>query len=274
MVGFWLGLALMAGVQQGGPGPDGPPPPPPPGGPRPPHGRLFISPMGEPFRGEDPIGAWFAGADANHDGVVTEAEFIADADRVFLLLDREHDGEIDPQDIDYYETVLVPEIRYGGGEPGEPGGPGGGGGRRGGGRGGGGGGGPDSEGGPPPGGGGGHGGRRGGGAPEGGGESGKSGPAYDDVARGAARFGFFAYPEPITAADANLNRGVDITEFRKAAAERFAMLDKKGDGRLTREELPKLSPPPGRGGRQGWYGGKRRTAGGGPEPVEQAPPEQ
>lgn len=96
MVGFWLGLALMAGVQQGGPGPDGPPPPPPPGGPRPPHGRLFISPMGEPFRGEDPIGAWFAGADANHDGVVTEAEFIADADRVFLLLDREHDGEIDP----------------------------------------------------------------------------------------------------------------------------------------------------------------------------------
>ena len=48
------------------------------------------------------------------------------------------------------------------------------------------------------------------------------------------------------------------------------MLDKKGDGRLTREELPKLSPPPGRGGRQGWYGGKRRTAGGGPEPIEQA----
>ncbi|MFX8297388.1 EF-hand domain-containing protein, partial [Acinetobacter baumannii] len=65
-----------------------------------------------------------------------------------------------------------------------------------------------------------------------------------------------------------------ITEFRKAAAERFAMLDKKGDGRLTREELPKLSPPPGSGGRQGWYGGKRRTAGGGPEPIEQAPPEQ
>ena len=37
-----------------------------------------------------------------------------DADRFFLRLDRGHDGEIDPDDIDYYETVLAPEIRTGG----------------------------------------------------------------------------------------------------------------------------------------------------------------
>ena len=27
------------------------------------HGPLFISPMGEPFHGDDPIGRWFAGVD-------------------------------------------------------------------------------------------------------------------------------------------------------------------------------------------------------------------
>jgi hypothetical protein len=217
--------------------------------------RLFISPMGEPFRGPDPIGAWFAGADRNHDGVVTEAEFIADADRFFVILDRGHDGEIDPDDIEYYETELAPEIRTDGGGGGGGGGSHGGGGHKGGGH------------------HGGHGGGEGGGM--GGGHGGGDGDeenagdtpsaptiAYDDVARGAARFGFFDYPEPVTAADANLNRGVDVTEFRNAAAARFAMLDKKGDGKLTREELPTLfSSAPGHGGKSGWHGGHHRPGG-------------
>jgi hypothetical protein len=255
-MGFWLGLMLMAGGQAA-------PPIPPLAGKLPdddtpaavpqdrPRGRLFISPMGEPFRGPDPVGMWFDGADSNHDGVLTLAEFTADADRFFLRLDRGHDGEIDPDDIDYYETVLAPEIRTGGeggmaaGRPSGGGRRGGGGGRHGGG------------------GGGGRGGGRmgGGGGGDGQSSSGDSQPHYSDVKRGAARFSFFDYPEPVTVADTNFNRGVDPKEFRDAAAERFAMLDTKHDGKLTRAELPKLSAPA-----AGQFGGKGKRSGGGRRP--------
>jgi hypothetical protein len=244
---FWLGLMLMAGGQAV-------PPIPPLAGKLPdddqpaaarqdrPRGRLFISPMGEPFRGPDPVGMWFDGADTNHDGVVTLAEFTADADRFFLRLDRGHDGEIDPDDIDYYETVLAPEISTGG--EGMAAGRSSGGGRRGG-------------GGRRHGGGGGGGGRMGSGGGDAQSSSSDSQPRYADVKRGAARFSFFDYPEPVTVADTSLNRGVDPKEFRDAAAERFAMLDTKHDGKLTRAELPKLSAPA-----AGQFGGKGKRSGG------------
>jgi len=74
--------------------------------------RLFISPMGEPFRADhDPQDIWFDRADTNHDGALSRDEFDKDAARWFAVLDRGHDGEIDPGDIEYYETVLAPEIR-------------------------------------------------------------------------------------------------------------------------------------------------------------------
>ncbi|WBY07391.1 hypothetical protein PIB19_18840 [Sphingomonas sp. 7/4-4] len=61
---------------------------------------------------------------------------IADAARFFALLDVRKDGEIDPDDVERYETVLAPEIRtsgFGGGGGGRrPGGRGHGGGRHGG----------------------------------------------------------------------------------------------------------------------------------------------
>ena len=73
---------------------------------------LFISPMGEPFRADrDPQDIWFDQADTNHDGALSLAEFKKDAMRWFQVLDRGHDGEIDPDDIEYYESMLVPEIR-------------------------------------------------------------------------------------------------------------------------------------------------------------------
>lgn len=109
----------------------------------------------------------------------------------------------------------------------------------------------------------------GGGGPggQGGGSDGGASPHYSDVKRGAARFSFFDYPEPVTVADTNFNRGVDPREFRDAAAERFAMLDTNHDGKLTRAELPKLNAPTmgqwgkGRKGRRGsggrWQGGDR-----------------
>ena len=55
-------LALPAAAQPG-----------PPGG----AGRLFISPAGEPFRGGGGLEAWFARADADHDGTLILAEFRA-----------------------------------------------------------------------------------------------------------------------------------------------------------------------------------------------------
>ncbi|MEG8022500.1 hypothetical protein [Sphingomonas aerolata] len=78
-------------------------------------GQLFISPMGEPFRSTQKAGAaqalWFQGADRDGDGRITRAEFQADATRVFAHFDRGRDGEIDPEDIAWYENILVPEIR-------------------------------------------------------------------------------------------------------------------------------------------------------------------
>lgn len=78
-------------------------------------GRLFISPMGEPFRGsaqgEDGLSAWFQQADADHDGKLTPVEVKVDAERFFRVLDVNHDGEIDPDEIERYENVVAPEIR-------------------------------------------------------------------------------------------------------------------------------------------------------------------
>ncbi|MEG3123740.1 EF-hand domain-containing protein [Sphingomonas sp. GB1N7] len=240
--------------------PDGPPPGFGPGGPgggfR---GRVFISPMGEPFHGgpgEDaPQDQWFARADANHDGVITREEMEADAARFFLVLDRKHDGEIDPDDIEYYETELAPEIRVRGGG-GMPGGKRGGGGRPP--RGEGGGGGPGGGmgrgggmGGGGMGGGGMGGGRRGGGG--GGDEASGNGGAVRNVEgkQGAARFGYLDFPEPVTSADRNLNRGIDPVEFRLAADARFALLDTNGDGKIEKRELPRIDTRGGPGGRPG-----------------------
>lgn len=260
MMGMMLGWALQAAVQDkplAGSLPPMPPPRPERSEPRP-RGRLFISPMGEPFRGDDAVRLWFDGADTDHDGKLTPAEFVADAARFFAVLDRGHDGEIDPDDVEYYETVLAPEIRTGG--DGAAGG-GGGGAARGG------------YGGGRRGGGGGGGGRRGGGGSGGGRPSGGDGSAaqpqhYTEVRRGAARFGFLDYPEPVTAADTNLNRGVDAVEFRAAALDRFALLDRNHDGRITRDELP---PLPSAGTTGGWRG--RGRGGRPPDRGQGAPPD-
>src|ERR1700739_4625367 len=60
---------------------------------------LFISPAGEPFRagpGEPyPVVQWFARVDRNHDDRIDRAEFRADAEAFFKVLDKNHDGIID-----------------------------------------------------------------------------------------------------------------------------------------------------------------------------------
>lgn len=208
--------ALLLSVQTA---PASPPPPPPAINRRP--GRLFISPMGEPFRPSDRSGDgladWFHQADSNQDGRVTLEEMQADADRFFAALDINHDGEIDPDEIQRYEDHVLPESQSGasfaatsegGGSPGERGG-----GRRGG-----------------------HGHR---------GASGGSFIRWDnDQHQGAGRFGLLDLPEPVMAADTNFNRGVSQAEFRAAASERFVALDLDHHGYLSLATLETIHPAP------------------------------
>ena len=167
-------------------------------------GQLFISPMGAPYRATQKPGAaqalWFAAADTDGDGRLTADEFERDAMRFFATLDRRGDGEIDPDDIDWYENILVPEIRVRGrARTAPPAGP----------------------------------------AAAGGARRSKRAGVAPEERLGAGRFGLFDLPEPVTSADTDLNRGVDTAEFAKAATERFAALDRNRDGAITRHELPR-----------------------------------
>lgn len=79
---------------------------------------VFVSPSGEPFRPgpgvTDPFEAWFAGADANHDGRLDRAEFRADAVRFFKRLDTDGDGVIDGFEVAAYEKSVAPELNIDG----------------------------------------------------------------------------------------------------------------------------------------------------------------
>jgi Ca2+-binding EF-hand superfamily protein len=143
--------------------------------------------MGEPFRvggsGGDGLVAWFRQADRSHDGFLTVDEVKQDAQRFFLTLDTNHDGEIDPDELGQYENVIAPEVRSG-----------------------------VSWG-------------------------GVTGDRVNDEATGAGGLGLLSIPEPVAAADTNLNRGVSSLEFEQAAAARFQRLDTNHDGKLTLDEL-------------------------------------
>ena len=194
-------------------------------------GRMFISPMGEPFhadRGGDALAAWFAQADRNHDGYLTLNEMQGDSERFFAVLDTNHDGEIDPDEMTHYEQVIAPEISSGphldmaamtgGGWQGvREGGSGHGGGGRGG-----------------------YGGHH-----RGGSDGGSRPPREsDDGHQGASRFGLLDLPEPVAAADADFNRGVSLAEFREAAGQRFLALDLDHRGRLSLAALEAIRPAP------------------------------
>jgi Ca2+-binding EF-hand superfamily protein len=80
-------------------------------------GRAFVSPMGEPFYSNadtnDGLAAWFAKVDADHDQAITADEMKADADKFFERLDRNKDGEIDPDEMTIYEqTIQARSGRY------------------------------------------------------------------------------------------------------------------------------------------------------------------
>jgi len=58
---------------------------------------------------------------------------------------------------------------------------------------------------------------------------------------GAARFSLLNEPEPLLAADADVDGKVTLAEWTRATTRRFAVLDKPHSGRLT---LDSLRPAP------------------------------
>lgn len=76
--------------------------------------NVFISPMGEPFRGGDtdpyPLERWFARVDSNHDRALGWDEFKADAEAFFTRLDTNHDGVLSGAEVSAYEQDVAPEI--------------------------------------------------------------------------------------------------------------------------------------------------------------------
>ncbi|MBE7218203.1 MAG: hypothetical protein INR64_07015 [Caulobacteraceae bacterium] len=246
-----LSLAAMAACA-GAPSPPPAPPVATAANPQPACPRLFVSPSGEPFRREPggacPLAVWFAAADANHDGALSRSEFKADAARFFAKLDLNGDGVLEPEEVQHYEQVVVPEIlgrsrearleprlvlaqfggAGGGGMGGMGGGHGGGGGRR---------------------------------------HQAGSGETHHDAGPGASPDGLSRYslldePEPVASADLDFNGRITAEEFLTLASQRFDALDTTGSGALTLPALQaRMAARSGERRRPGSPGGGRRRQG-------------
>lgn len=181
-------------------------------------GVPFISPMGEPIRArvpnEDTLARWFNQVDRNHDGFLTPDEMQADAVRYFTeFLDTNNDGQIDPDELVHYEWTIAPEIQVNSRlrrarAPGEA---------------------PPKE------------------DADGEGKRGRPGRDRDRFKmdygpQGAARYALLNMPEPVAAADTDFNRAITLQEFRQAALDRFQLLDRKHEGRITLQELEAMKP--------------------------------
>jgi Ca2+-binding EF-hand superfamily protein len=183
-------------------------------------GVPFISPMGEPIRArtpnEDTLARWFSQVDRNRDGFLTPDELQADAEQYFAILDTNHDGQIDPDELVHYEWTVAPEIQVNSRlrrarAPGDP---------------------PpkaDAE-------------ARADEHPDGHERPDRDRYKVDRGPQGAGRYALLNLPEPVAAADADLNRAITLQEFRQAALDRFALLDKTHQGRLMLQELEALKP--------------------------------
>ena len=206
-----LAVSGWARADDGGPPGSGPDHDPGHGAPPKPAATLFISPAGQPFRAAPgdpyPVVQWFAQADKDKDGKIDRAEFRADAEAFFRVLDENHDGVIDGFEVSDYEQKVAPEIS---GAYGAASGFSSGGGHR----------------------------RRGGSGDRSGGGRGPSADS-DAVLQGAAVYGLLNEPEPVSAADLNLDSRITLAEFLLMADRRFDLLDTKHQGYLTLADLPK-----------------------------------
>ncbi len=194
--------------------------------------NVFISPAGKPFRAPRgapyPVVDWFREADRNGDGKIDHAEFLADAEAFFKVLDVNGDGVLGAYEIAVYERRIAPEIlgyQYKAGALARPaalfgarlwnaqyGGMGG----------------------------------MGSGVPttiDPGGSSESETPRIqhdlDETQQGASPYSLFDEPEPVTAADFNFNGKIKKANFLKLADMHFTRLDTDNAGFLTLAKLPK-----------------------------------
>lgn len=171
-------------------------------------GHLFVSPMGEPYRGAtaeaDPVALWFTAADTSGDGQMSREEFLSNATTFFARLDANSDASATSVKstalwrIEAPEVLRVRMVRA-------------------------------SESTAP---------RRAGGM---------SGAAIDLramrpppaplVARtGVLDYGLLGDAEPVMSCDADFSRRVTAVEFTACAGRRFTELDANQDGQFTYEE--------------------------------------
>ena len=190
--------------------------------------QLFIAPSGEPFRAiagaPYPVAAWFAQADANHDGRIDLGEFNADFMGFFDRLDTNHDGMLSSAEIKAYETDFAPEVAadYGAsfvsapdrfrGSSGSSGSSGGGSGA-------------SSDGSGPP-----------------SAAVGQSREIENDLGAalgGGGGYGLIAIAEPVAAMDTSFSGHVSRREAQAAAQRRFSLLDTDDKGAIGWNDLPR-----------------------------------
>jgi hypothetical protein len=180
--------------------------------------NTFISPCGQPFRAPQgapyPVADWFKAADKNADGKLDHAEFVADAAAFFAVLDVNNDGALSRHEVTLYEQRVAPEIigarirtswigaRLWLAQMDRPG--------------------PIDPGGDQP-----------------SDDEDKKPPPLDESSQGAAPYGLLGEPEPVLAADLDLNGVITRQNFLKLADMHFKTLDTESRGYLTLATLPK-----------------------------------
>lgn len=182
--------------------------------------NTFISPCGKPFRAAVgapyPVAEWFKEADRNGDGKLDRDEFVADAAAFFKVLDLNGDGVLSHYEVAVYERRIAPEILGAGLPAGAASG-------------------------------------RGArlwlaqidqpGSIDPGGDQPQAAPhapsELDESGQGAAPYSLFPEPEPVMAADMDLNGFIRKANFLKLADMHFTTLDPDGIGFLTLAKLPK-----------------------------------
>jgi Ca2+-binding EF-hand superfamily protein len=179
--------------------------------------------MGEPFRArsatDDTLTRWFRQADRNGDSVLTPTEMQADAERFFATLDTDHDGEIDPDELAYYEYEIAPDVQImsrtkrAAGDPAPAAIEG------------------DSE-------------RRVREREKRRRDEGYASLGLGGALQGASRYSLLNIPEPVAAADTDFNRSITLEEFRQAAYARFQHLDTGRQGRLSLAQLLEMPHVP------------------------------
>jgi hypothetical protein len=184
--------------------------------------NTFISPCGQPFRAKRgapyPVADWFHQVDKDNDGKIARAEFNADAEAFFKVLDRNRDGFLSPYEVNYYELKIAPEVvgiqveaQRGRGPDDarlwlvQMGGYGGG----------------DLSGVPVE----------------------QAAPTKPDISldqtAGASPYSFFDEPEPVSAADVHFRGIISKDDFVTLSNAHFDTLDRAGRGYLTLATLPK-----------------------------------